>query len=290
MEAGPVRPDGDRADDGVVGAVEDRAGRRGHVGARRDRLEIPRHQLTGPAGVDVADDDQGRVVGDVIGPAEGGDLGLGERHQPVSRSEQRPAVEVVREEQGVEGGEGPEERVGGLAASVGLEQVGPCPLDGRRGQGQGPHAVRFEPQGQSQIVGGQGLVEQGLVHGRRRVELAADLLHEADVLEGRDVLRALEHEVLEEVGQSFLAGLLPQRPGAVGHGHRHQREPGVLGQDDAEAVAQAVVLDAEGRRGGGGGLGRNPRGRGEGEGEKDEESGRSLHAWRTILLPHEGQQ
>ena len=63
-------------------------------------------------------------------------------------------------------------------------------------------------------------------------------------------LRALEHHVLEEVGEPGLARLLVLRADVVPEVDRHDRGEVVLGDDDPQAIGKAVVAERDGRDGG----------------------------------------
>ena len=101
------------------------------------------------------------------------------------------------------------------------------------------------------VIGGQ-------VLGRERVDVAADLLEEARVLLGRDVLRALEHHVLEHVRDAADADVLVLRSDVIEDLHRRDRRLVIGEEQHLEAVRQRPVLDVQlrrrkrGGRGGGG--------------------------------------
>ena len=137
------------------------------------------------------------------------------------------AVREIGEDKAVERDEAFEIRIGGQPFPMRLDDLAPRPFDGRGGDRKRSHPVGFEPQGQGEVVRGQGLVEQGLV-----MDVVAlswpPTFWRADVLERPDVLGALEHQVLEERGQPLLAGLLPDGPGSeptatVTRGRRRRR-------------------------------------------------------------------
>ena len=64
-----------------------------------------------------------------------------------------------------------------------------------------------------------------------------------------DVPAALEHHVLEQVGEAGLAGDLVLRADAVPDVDRDDRREVVLGDDQAEAVGQALVGEGDDRDG-----------------------------------------
>jgi hypothetical protein len=117
-------------------------------------------------------------------------------------------------------------------------------LLGHGGQ-QARHAIGLEPQGELQLVAGQGLEVVGSVEPGARVQGATGRLHEAEVLALLHVRRALEHHVLEQVGEARLAGLLVPAADVVPEVDRHERRAGVAREDDAQPVVQPVSLDRD---------------------------------------------
>ena len=57
--------------------------------------------------------------------------------------------------------------------------------------------------------------------------------------------RTLEHHVFEQVGEPGAAGLLVGRADVVPEVDGHDRQPGLLPQDDLQPVPQPVLLGAE---------------------------------------------
>jgi hypothetical protein len=74
------------------------------------------------------------------------------------------------------------------------------------------HAVGFQPQRQRQVLRRQRLPEHRLVFGGVGVAAPADARDDRGVRLGLDVLRALEHHVLEEVREAGAPGPLVLRP------------------------------------------------------------------------------
>ena len=70
------------------------------------------------------------------------------------------------------------------------------------------HAIGLQPEAQLDLVRGQRLEVVGAVEEGGGVEHAAGALDDAEVLGLGHVAAALEHEVLEEMGEAGLAGLL----------------------------------------------------------------------------------
>ena len=100
------------------------------------------------------------------------------------------------------------------------------------------HAVRLERQRQVHLVGGDIDVVRGHVLARERIVLAAVLLDEAGELSLAVGRRALEHHVLEEVGQPGRAGPLVARPDAVPDLDGDDRAPVVLQHEHPQAIVQ----------------------------------------------------
>ena len=105
------------------------------------------------------------------------------------------------------------------------------------------HAVGLEPHRELERVGRHHLEVVRVVEPRRSVEGAAVLVDDADVLELRDVLRALEHQVLEQVGEAGAALRLDAEADAVHHLDDDDRRGVVFADDDAQAVRQLLVDD-----------------------------------------------
>ena len=116
---------------------------------------------------------------------------------------------------------------------------------------EGRHAVRLEPQRQVELIRRQRLEVVGPVQPGRAVHRAAGGLDEGDVLGLGDVARALEHDVLEEVGEAGLALDLVLGPDVVPEVDRDDRGEVVLGDDDPQAVVETLVAEHDLGDGGG---------------------------------------
>ena len=101
-----------------------------------------------------------------------------------------------------------------------------------------------------ELVGRQRLEVVRPVEPGRAVHRAAGGLDERDVLGLGDVPRALEHDVLEEVGEAGLARDLVLRADVVPEVDRDDGREVVLGDDDAQAVGEALVAEDDLRNGG----------------------------------------
>ena len=83
----------------------------------------------------------------------------------------------------------------------------------------------------------------------RAVHRAANGLDQADVLGLRYVGRTLEHDVLKEVGKARLARDLVLRADRIPDIHRHNRGDMILGDDEPQAVGQALIGEVDGQSG-----------------------------------------
>ena len=85
----------------------------------------------------------------------------------------------------------------------------------------------------------------------RAVHRPAGRLDERDVLGLGDMRGALEHDVLEQVREAGLAGLLVLGSDVVPDVDGDDRREVVLGDDEAQAVGEALVAEGDGGDGGG---------------------------------------
>ena len=106
---------------------------------------------------------------------------------------------------------------------------------------QRPHPVRLEPERELQLVRGQRLEVVRAVEPGRAVERPAGALDEGHVLRLADVRAALEHHVLEQVREAGLARDLVLGADVVPEVHGDDGREVVLGDDQAQAVGQALV-------------------------------------------------
>ena len=110
------------------------------------------------------------------------------------------------------------------------------------GDRRGGHPVGLEEQRALQRLGRQRLVVVRVVLVGGAVERAPGGLHQAGVLHLRHVRRALEHHVLEEVGEPGAALGLVAHADVVEDAHRHDRHAPVGGEDDAQPVVEREPL------------------------------------------------
>ena len=96
---------------------------------------------------------------------------------------------------------------------------------------------------------GQRLEVVGPVEPGRRVDRGPGRLHQRDVLAGAHMRRALEHHVLEQVGEAGPARLLVPRADVVPEVDRDRRRAMVGTGDHPQAVVERVLLDGVGEIG-----------------------------------------
>jgi hypothetical protein len=107
------------------------------------------------------------------------------------------------------------------------------------------HPVRLEPERGLELAARDDVVIVGAVVRGRAVDVAARRFDELQVLAIGDVLRSLEHHVLEEVGEAGAARLLVLRADVIPEIDSDDRGRLVLGEEDGQAVRQRVALDLE---------------------------------------------
>jgi hypothetical protein len=115
---------------------------------------------------------------------------------------------------------------------------------------QGPHPVGLEPQGELGLVRRQRLVVVRPIEPGAAVHRPAGALDQGHVLGLGDVPRALEHDVLEQVGEARLPDDLVLRPDVVPEVDRHHRGEPIDRDDQAEPIGKALVGKRHGRLGG----------------------------------------
>lgn len=234
-----------------VGLELDRR-RRGahHLGPARDAPEPALHLLAGLDRIDVPGDHQHRVVGRVVRPEEAPHVLERGRLQVGHRADDRPAVRVLGRVEALEDvllGESVGPVLVGLPALVLHHALLQLHLLGSDLGHQESHAVRVQIEHQRQGVRGAILVVVGAVLGGRPVVVGSRGFEQAVELPGRHVLRAHEHQVLEQVGEAGPPRLLISGSHVVPDVHADDGQRVVLVQDDLEAVGQRErgVRDAQ---------------------------------------------
>ena len=112
--------------------------------------------------------------------------------------------------------------------------------------GQIPHAVRFQPERQRQLVRWKSFVVVGAVEIGGAIDIARSRsFQKMEVRISRDVTRTFEHHVLEKMREACAAGQFVRRPYVVPQIDRHQRQPVVFGKDDVQAVLELVFFELQ---------------------------------------------
>ena len=205
----------------------------------RDAAEILRHHLLGLRHVEVADDGDRRVarhVEHVVEVAHVLDRG---RVEIFHAADRRVLVRADGVEGVVENFRQPAERlIVDSQPPLFLDDLA-LVLERRLVDAQRRHAIGFHPQHQRQVLRRHRLPEHGRVVVRVGVALPADARQHRRVLFGLDVLRALEHHVLEQMGKAGAAGLLVLRSDVIPELDVHDRRRMIGRQHDREAVRAA---------------------------------------------------
>ena len=217
-----------------------------HRPARLDAAEEVLDHRLDQHGVEVAGQAEAGVVGRVVEAEEIGDVLDRGGRQVVHAADHRVGVGMALgveqlQQQLVAAGVG---LVLGLALLVLHHVALVVQLLLGHGRQQAAHAVGLQPQGQLHLVAGHVLPVVGAVLVGRAVDLAADLLQGHEVV-GVVVLGALEHHVLEQVGEPGAARPLVLRTHVVPDVDRHHGDGVVLVQDHVQAVGQGVVLELQ---------------------------------------------
>ena len=159
------------------------------------------------------------------------------------------------------------------------------------GDVEAAHAVGFGPQHRLEGLARDDLVIVREVEAGRSVECAAIRFDQADECVLAEMLGALEHHVLEQVGEPGPVLRLDAEPDVVVHANHRGRRRRVPRQHDLQPVRQRVVLDRNvqrraaaltGRGGGRQGHGRRHRQ----DGKPSESCGHGMCApWRHGIMP-----
>jgi hypothetical protein len=106
------------------------------------------------------------------------------------------------------------------------------------------HSIRFHPQRELERAGRHHFPIVGAVGVGRSVERRTGALQRLEI-PAVVVLRALEHQVLEQVREAGLPGPLVLRADVIPQVHRHDRTGVVLVQQDLEPVRQRVFREGD---------------------------------------------
>ncbi len=147
------------------------------------------------------------------------------------------------------------------------------------GPEQVPHPIRLHPERDVEGVGGHVLEIVGAVGVGRAVEVgSADAFERLEVVVV-EILRAVEHQVFEEVGKAGLARLFIFRPDVIPHIDGHDGGLVVFVHDEGEAVVEDEFFVGDvrkGRRHGVGFLSRSQQGNAQQQAKDD----------RSHSIPH----
>ena len=199
-------------------------------------------------GVEVADNDERRVVRGVVGIEKGLDVRNLRRieigHRPDDGVGVREAARAVeRPRQAI----GERSRIGLIVdaqAALFFHRL-PLVIEVVFRDGERAHAVGLEPQRQVQPVRRDRLEVIGAILGGAAVVGAPRALHQLPVLRFLHVRRPFEHHVLEEVREARAAGALVARAHLVPHIDRHDGGRVILGVDDVESVGERELLEGD---------------------------------------------
>ena len=224
------------------------------VRAGRDGPEVALGRRPDVRGLDIADHRQDGVVRRVVGPEEGAHVLDRRGVEVVHRADGRVMVRMLRrEEVGLE--LLLERAVRAVVVRPALLVLDDLALVVEvllaQGVEQGRHPVGLEPEGQFELVRRQRLEVVRAVEPGRAVHGPAGGLHERDVFGLRDVARALEHDMLEQVREAGLAGDLVLGADVVPEVDRHDRCEMILRHDDPQAVGETLVTERDLGNGGG---------------------------------------
>ena len=232
-----------------LGGLHHRHRHRHHPGLRahRQRAEPLADQLLAGGELEVARYRQGRVGRHVPGPEEPLDVVERGRLQVLVLADRRVAIGMPL---GIQRRGLGEQRlavrhvVDALAALVAhdIDLVVEAALVDQ--VEQPAHAVALEPQRRLELVRRHHFKVVGAIGVGRAVDvLGPDVPQDLEVLVLADVLRALEHHVLEQVREAALARHLVARADVVPDVDRDQRHGRIRRQDHLEAVRQPVALE-----------------------------------------------
>ena len=217
-------------------------------GTAGDRTKPLRDQRPDLLEVDVSADGERGVVRPVPAAEEALDVFQARRREVFVRADGQPAVRVVgRIERSCDRAAHPSVRtvlvvlpalvLHDVALSVELLLVD-------RGQ-QEAHAVGFQPQPELELVGRQRFEVVRAVRVSRAVERTSGFADELEVLLVADVLRALEHDVFEQMREARAAGFFTSTAHVVHDENGDDRIRMVFVDDDLQAVVELEALEGD---------------------------------------------
>ena len=216
--------------------------------AFRDGSEVFRQESLELRGIEVAGDGDAGIIGSVellmevadvvdaggfdvgVGPDDGGVVGMlvGEEH----------VVDLLVGE-----------LVGSafaLAALVAYDVALVGELDAVKAFEEEAHAIAFEPEGELELIAGEGFEVVGSVEVGGAVDVGcACALEVFEVGFFADVLGAFKHHVLEEVGEAGAAGTLVEGADVIPEVDGYERKAMVFVGEDDEAVRQGELFVLE---------------------------------------------
>lgn len=206
--------------------------------------------------VEISGHDQIGVVGPVEGLVEAQHVIDGRRVQIGDRTDARPAVRAVLEDEGL-GVQTLKPAVGGRQHALAELLLDHVALALERGlvHDQRPHPVGLGEQHPLQMLGRYGLVIVGQIQSGGGVVGAADILGQA--VEGllRQVPRRLEHQVFEHVGEAGPPFRIVLGPDLVPDLHRDIGRARVARREHPQSVRQGPLGEAQRRNNDGAGGG-----------------------------------
>ena len=229
--------------------VGDHAGHRRtrrHRGTRRDLCEVGLDQHSRGSRLEVTGDDERGVLRAVEPIVEAADVRQRGRLQVVERSDDLPAVGMIR---GIEVGvdHGGRVAVGPVVVALALLVLDDLflVLEARLVHRVDEEAepIRLHPEHAFECVLRHHRVVDRRVVRRAAVEGAAERRDTVDEATRPDVLGVLEKQMLEQVREAGPARRLSGRPDVIEHRHRHDWVRMVLVQHDLETVVEDVVLE-----------------------------------------------
>ena len=211
----------------------------------RDAPEVLVDPGVGLRRIEIADDDQHRVVRPVVGRVKSDHVVERRRAQVLRIADHAATVRVHRVRFAIHQFVEHPVRLGQNALIVLADHDVALGVEVLLGDGQRAQAVGFGPQQRLEIVRRHDLVVVGDVVGGERVVEPADVLGEPVDRLGPGVLRPLEHQVLEEVREARATRRIVLAADAIADVDRDRRDAMILHEQHAQAVGQASVVELD---------------------------------------------
>jgi len=113
------------------------------------------------------------------------------------------------------------------------------------GHREGTHPIRFEPEPEVEPVRGKDLPIVGAVFGGASVQVSAGLFDQLEMLRLLYVLGALEHHVLEQMGEPGTAPYFISGSHVVPHIHRDHLGAVIRGENDLQTIRESVGFELD---------------------------------------------